>query len=263
VSPLSTPSPQTAQAQAQAFGSFWSEGAHGDGDGQGGGGWTQVIPQELIAAAAEEEAFLANADTQSTTTASSSGVPAPNIPPAPILPRHLDKLILNVRPSAVTGAASVAGVGAAERERSRKSRDKSRRERERERDRETRARASLGMTSSNTATVTVEGGGASDQHLAPPQLTLPIATASGTDLTAAVLNSPPASMPSTPQEPSRLPVAKLDGPGLADDASVLPVPSHVVLHHLSTSAIRNGVLAVANTTRYRKKYITTIYYKPT
>lgn len=40
---------------------------------------------------------------------------------------------------------------------------------------------------------------------------------------------------------------------LADDGSVLPVPSHVVLHHLGTSAIRNGVLAVADTVRYRKK----------
>ena len=69
-------------------------------------------------------------------------------------------------------------------------------------------------------------------------------------------------------------------PSLSDDGSVLPVPSHVVLHHLSTSAIRNGVLAVGNTIRYRKKvscslcytkvltnlslqYLTTIYYKPT
>ncbi|KAH9480732.1 SNF1 protein kinase subunit beta-2 [Psilocybe cubensis] len=52
-------------------------------------------------------------------------------------------------------------------------------------------------------------------------------------------------------------------PALTDDNSVLPVPSHVVLHHLCTSAIKNGVLAVANTTRYRKKYLTTIYYKPT
>jgi len=42
-------------------------------------------------------------------------------------------------------------------------------------------------------------------------------------------------------------------PSVTDDASVLPVPSHVVLHHLCTSAIKNGVLAVANTTRYRKK----------
>jgi hypothetical protein len=42
-------------------------------------------------------------------------------------------------------------------------------------------------------------------------------------------------------------------PAVTDDASVLTVPSHVVLHHLCTSAIKNGVLAVANTTRYRKK----------
>jgi len=42
-------------------------------------------------------------------------------------------------------------------------------------------------------------------------------------------------------------------PSTTDDASVLSVPSHVVLHHLCTSAIKNGVLAVANTTRYKKK----------
>ena len=42
-------------------------------------------------------------------------------------------------------------------------------------------------------------------------------------------------------------------PALMDDGSVLQVPSHVVLHHLCTSAIENQVLAVANTTRYRKK----------
>jgi hypothetical protein len=42
-------------------------------------------------------------------------------------------------------------------------------------------------------------------------------------------------------------------PALTDDNSVLPDPSHVVLQHLCTSAIRNGVLAVADTTRYRGK----------
>ena len=40
---------------------------------------------------------------------------------------------------------------------------------------------------------------------------------------------------------------------VADDGSVLPVPSHVVLHHLGTSTIWNGMLAVADTVRYRKK----------
>jgi hypothetical protein len=50
--------------------------------------------------------------------------------------------------------------------------------------------------------------------------------------------------------------------GMGDDNSVLPVPNHVVLNHLSTSAIKNGVLAVASTTRYHRKYVSTIYYKP-
>ena len=38
-----------------------------------------------------------------------------------------------------------------------------------------------------------------------------------------------------------------------DDDAVLPVPSHVVLHHLGTSAIRDGVIAVCDTVRYKKK----------
>ena len=67
---------------------------------------------------------------------------------------------------------------------------------------------------------------------------------------------PPQTLDAPSTSPVKLlnPKPKMDGEAaLADDASVLPVPSHVVLHHLSTSAIRNGVLAVANTTRYRKK----------
>lgn len=41
--------------------------------------------------------------------------------------------------------------------------------------------------------------------------------------------------------------------GVRDDNSVLPIPNHVVLNHLGTSAIKNGVLAVATTMRYHKK----------
>ncbi|KAF8349502.1 5'-AMP-activated protein kinase beta subunit, interation domain-containing protein [Amanita rubescens] len=136
--------------------------------------WTSEIPQELIEAAREEEAYLqasagqyeANNSKGGGTTYVSGFVPAPNIPPAPGLPRHLDKLILNTKMSTSSAAATP------------------------------------GIDPSNT-------------------------------------------------------------PPLTDDASVLPVPSHVVLHHLCTSAIRNGVLAVANTIRYRGKYLTTAYYKPT
>ncbi|KAF8333563.1 5'-AMP-activated protein kinase beta subunit, interation domain-containing protein [Cantharellus anzutake] len=50
--------------------------------------------------------------------------------------------------------------------------------------------------------------------------------------------------------------------GSRDDNSVLPIPNHVVLNHLGTSAIKNGVLAVATTMRYHKKYISTLYFKP-
>lgn len=47
-----------------------------------------------------------------------------------------------------------------------------------------------------------------------------------------------------------------------DDHSVLPQPNHVMLNHLAASSIRNGVLAVSASTRYRKKYVTTILYRP-
>lgn len=40
---------------------------------------------------------------------------------------------------------------------------------------------------------------------------------------------------------------------LKDDNSVLAIPNHVVLNHLATSSIKNHVLAVSATTRYKKK----------
>ena len=147
-------------------------------------------------------------------------------------------------------------------------------------------------------TATMSGGDGTDGEPSSPLPVLPVVTASGTDVTAALSHpQTPLDEPGTTPTTKKLVTVRLDGQGLADDASVLPVPNHVVLHHLSTSAIRNGVLAVANTTRYRKKvssflpfasgaigvfcgelwgqngfadeglfllqYITTIYYKPT
>ncbi|TKA79998.1 hypothetical protein B0A55_02089 [Friedmanniomyces simplex] len=48
-----------------------------------------------------------------------------------------------------------------------------------------------------------------------------------------------------------------------DDASVLLMPNHTVLNHLATSSIKHGVLATSGTTRYKRKFLTTIMYKPT
>ncbi|KAI9594070.1 hypothetical protein BDF19DRAFT_445821 [Syncephalis fuscata] len=47
-----------------------------------------------------------------------------------------------------------------------------------------------------------------------------------------------------------------------DDESALPTPQHVELNHLYACSIRDGVMAMATTKRYREKYITTVYYKP-
>ena len=275
VSPSSSsPHPTPQPTQLNQFASFWSDNSstRDSGFGKGEAAWVTLIPAELTSAAAEEENYLASADSPT----SSSSVPAPNIPPAPVLPRHLDKLILNVRPQ-ISGAGS-SSAASSDRER-RKEKEKSKRRAEKERDarererevkereREARTRAvpstGLGMTSADGAAgagTSVIGPGA--EPFSPP-LALPITTASGTDVSALAVSK---SSPPTPGaddgqvEPSTSPVktkkgnlARWDPAGLADDASVLPVPSHVVLHHLSTSAIRNGVLAVANTTRYRKK----------
>ena len=238
VSPQSSsPQPTPLPNQTANFGSFWTDASTSvvqPNDLQ----WTTEIPQELVNAAAEEEHYLASADSPT----SSSSVPAPNVPPAPVLPRHLDKLILNVRPQIAAAPGSPA-----ERERRRdKEKDRSRR---RERERDSRARnhgpSMLGMTST-----------AADGALRSLHIALPALTALQADPSSPAASAPPTPSEENTQSPTATPskkAAKLDIPGMADDGSVLPVPSHVVLHHLSTSAIRSGVLAVANTTRYRKK----------
>ena len=189
--------------------------------------WTSEFPPELIAAAAEEEAFLAS----EASSGGELGVAAPNIPPAPVLPRHLDKLILNERKKEEKGSGSSAGGRSAAREKEREERRQSRKH-----------RSLLGMTSATPTSMNPNPNPSPNPNLNPspplpvgapsPSFSMPVVTPSGTEKKKAAIAF---------------------GSGLSDDSSVLPVPSHVVLHHLSTSAIRNGVLAVGNTTRYRKK----------
>ncbi|KAL9031578.1 MAG: hypothetical protein Q9196_000426 [Gyalolechia fulgens] len=50
---------------------------------------------------------------------------------------------------------------------------------------------------------------------------------------------------------------------MKDDNSVLNMPNHTVLNHLATSSIKDQVLATSVTTRYKRKYVTTMIYKPT
>ena len=129
---LATPLASPHHTHPNQFNSFWSDSTAAGSGNTGGKGkdaaWTTEIPPELIAAATEEENYLACADSP---TSSASGVPAPNIPPAPALPRHLDKLILNVRPPAMAGPSASAGAGDRDRRRSGRERERQRRERER------------------------------------------------------------------------------------------------------------------------------------
>jgi hypothetical protein len=208
--PTAASSPQPIPKLTKPGQSFWSNSSSvgngsvsepASGSSREEAQWTSSFPPELIAAAREEENYLA-----SSSASPPHGVPAPNIPPAPALPRHLDKLILNQRSGSASTSSGPSG----------RSRDRDER-----RSHGRKGRNSLGMTRATSPSVS--------------EPRIPVTTASGTDLSRG----------------ARLEVSA--GPALADDTSVLPVPSHVVLHHLSTSAIRNGVLAVGNTTRYHKK----------
>ncbi|KAJ3988094.1 5'-AMP-activated protein kinase beta subunit, interation domain-containing protein [Lentinula detonsa] len=282
-------SPTTDEAQrpdtlTRFHSAFWSE----EGPLLSNEVWSTEIPLELVEAALEEESYLAyqndleNAQATGQRIHIAGFVPLPNIPPAPRLPRYLDKLILNSPPltsngspsTSVTGSPKsrtaspvpVVGIGAlgerSGRERTsplrREGRDERTSREGRKREREWK---SMSLVIAQRST----------------DRPLPITTASGTDVSQ---SPPPSSIPHSPepsyygtynsanalaiQNPQINSVDTANAiPALADDTSVLPVPSHVVLHHLCTSAMRNGVLAVGETTRYRKKFVTTIYYKPT
>ncbi|KAF8628639.1 hypothetical protein AX15_003773 [Amanita polypyramis BW_CC] len=265
--------------------SFWSAASSADGDmpepsrqlhhssslGHQSTVWTNEIPPELIEAAREEEVYLQASAGQYEANGSKGGttyvsgfVPAPNIPPAPGLPRHLDKLILNTKMNSASGT-STPGKGSSSGKS--KGRDKdSRRHRDgKERDKripppapppseDGSAVGLLEPISPEPSTPTAANMGNGDASSLP---TTPDPSTGG------IVSSTTYTNLDTPARSRPIGIDPSNTPALSDDASVLPVPSHVVLHHLCTSAIRNGVLAVANTTRYREKYLTTVYYKPT
>ncbi|KAG9072568.1 hypothetical protein KI688_000339 [Linnemannia hyalina] len=76
------------------------------------------------------------------------------------------------------------------------------------------------------------------------------------DSTSSISNEPP------PGLPPHLEKVILNNVPSKEDNSVLPVPDHVVLNHLYACSVKEGVLSISVTARYRKKYITTVFIKP-
>ena len=61
------------------------------------------------------------------------------------------------------------------------------------------------------------------------------------------------------------PIAKVilnkDTP-LSCEPTLLPEPNHVMINHLYALSIKDGVMVISSTQRFRKKYVTTLLYKP-
>lgn len=54
----------------------------------------------------------------------------------------------------------------------------------------------------------------------------------------------------------------LNNPNVSGEPTLLPQPNHVMLNHLYALSIKDGVMVLSCTHRYRKKFITTLLYRP-
>jgi len=190
------------------------------------GAWSSIFPPFLNTAVEQEEVDEAMRRGQRPPPGTQRLIPFP-LPRPPVLPRHLDKVILNQRvvPS-TTSSTSRTDHSPTGSSRSRN--------------------ATGGFVNPLTTTMFpgvggVPGGGGVGMGVLGGLGTSPVV-----DLDAPRRRE---------RSNSRRAVVGPDGvtSPIGDDNSVLPMPSHSVVNHLATSAIRNGVLAVGTTTRYKAK----------
>ena len=84
------------------------------------------------------------------------------------------------------------------------------------------------------------------------------------ETSATTSSHPPSSSGSGPPIlPPHLLQVILNNPNVnSGDSTLLPQPNHVMLNHLYALSIKDGVMVLSCTHRYRKKYVTTLLYKP-
>lgn len=186
------------------------------------GAWTAHCPPFLITAAEQEEMDEAMRRGQRPPPGTQRLIPFP-LPRPPVLPRHLDKVILNQR----VVPSTTSSTSRTEHSPSGSSRS--------------RAAAAGYVGPLTSAGAGVPGGLGVGMGLSGGPGTTPVV-----DLDAPRRRE---------RSNSRRGAVGPDGvtSPIGDDNSVLPMPSHSVVNHLATSAIRNGVLAVGTTTRYKAK----------
>ncbi|KAM7539481.1 hypothetical protein Aperf_G00000051408 [Anoplocephala perfoliata] len=68
-------------------------------------------------------------------------------------------------------------------------------------------------------------------------------------------------------QPPQLPPQLLQGIlnkdiGIHCDPNLLPPPNHVMVNHLYALSIKDGVIVLSVITRYRQKFVSTLFYKP-
>ena len=65
-----------------------------------------------------------------------------------------------------------------------------------------------------------------------------------------------------PPLPPQLRYIILNKPPQLQDTAALPVPQHVALNHLYCTAIKDNMMVLGITQRYKTKFVTTVYYSP-
>lgn len=128
-----------------------------------------------------------------------------------------------------------------------------------------KAAAEYGYVGDDTATkddggITASAAGAGDQSDSASSM------ANRPDRDGEVFSHTMPDMDEYTKEPPPLPPHLrhiiLNKPPQLQDTAALPVPQHVALNHLYCTAIKDNMMVLGITQRYKTKFVTTVYYSP-